>query len=68
MAKRIVPEMHDGGITCYSGMHFTKEKFLKMIELNFPDNETFENIVVVSTIKSNEGTLQSFTFEKVLEF
>lgn len=67
MAK-FVPDMHEGGITCYTHRHFTKEEFIKVIESNFPDNETFENIVVVLTAESNEGTLQTFTFGKVLDF
>ena len=48
MAK-FIPEMHEGSITCYSHKHFTKEEFIKMIESNFPDNETYENIVVALT-------------------
>lgn len=68
MAKKVVPDMHDGGITCYKHKHFTKEEFIKMIEANFPDNETYENIVVALTAESNEGTLQAFTFGKVLNF
>ncbi len=59
--------MHDGGITCYSSMHFTKEEFMKMIELNFPDNKTFENIVVITTTESNSGIFQSLTFGKILD-
>ena len=46
----------------------TKEEFIRMIEANFPDNNTFESIVVALTTKSNEGTFQSFTFGKVLDF
>lgn len=67
MAK-FVPEMHEGGITCYSPKHFTKEEFIKMIETNFPDNGTYENIVVALTTTSNEGTFQTFTFGKILDF
>ena len=67
MAK-FIPEMHEGGITCYTPKHFTKEEFIRMIEANFPDNNTFESIVVALTTKSNEGTFQSFTFGKVLDF
>lgn len=39
-----------------------------MIESNFPDNGTYESIVVVLTTTSNEGTFQTFTFGKVLDF
>ena len=67
MAK-FIPEIHEGGITCYTPKHFTKEEFIRMIEANFPDNNTFESIVVALTTKSNEGTFQSFTFGKVLDF
>lgn len=67
MAK-FIPEMHEGGITCYTPKHFTKEEFIRMIEANFPDNNKFESIVVALTTKSNEGTFQSFTFGKVLDF
>ena len=67
MAK-FIPEMHEGGITCYTPKHFTKEEFIRMIEANFPDNNTFESIVVSLTTKSNEGTFQIFTFGKVVDF
>lgn len=39
-----------------------------MIESNFPDNGTYENIVVALTTTSIEGTIQTFTFGKVLDF
>lgn len=67
MAK-FVPEMHEGGITRYASKHFTKEEFIRMIETNFPDNGTYESIVVALTTTSNEGTFQAFTFGKVLDF
>lgn len=64
---KFIPKMHEGGITCYSPKHFTKEEFIKMIESNFPDNGTYESIVVALTTISNEGTFQTFTFGKVLD-
>lgn len=60
--------MCNGGIACYRHKHFTKEEFIKMIESNFPNGEGYGNIVVALTTESKEGTMQTFTFGKVLDF
>jgi len=64
---RIVPDMHQGGITNCGVQTFTKEEFMKMIELNFPDDLTFENIATITTIISNEGVFQQVAFGMTLD-
>lgn len=66
MKKKIVPDSHSGGITCCSQRSLTKEQFLRLIENEFPDDNTFEKIVAITTVDSNDGTFQSVTFGKVL--
>ena len=64
-------EMHEGCIIGYSSnKHFTKEELIKVIEENFPDDNTFENIAVITTIKSEreKHTFQSLMFGKVIKF
>lgn len=68
MANNNEKEMWNSGIICYTHKHFTKEDFIKMIESNFHEGEGYGNIVVALTAESNEGTLQTFTFGKVLDF
>lgn len=64
---KIVPDMHQGGITNCGIQTFTKEEFIKMIELNFPDNQTFENIATITTVTSNDGVFQQVAFGMVLD-
>lgn len=64
---RIVPDMHQGGITNCGVQAFTKEEFMKIIELNFPDNLTFENIATITTVASNDGVFQQEAFGMVLD-
>jgi len=59
---------HDGCLDCTSCRAFTKEEFIKMIEENFPDDNTFEDVVAITTITSNNGKIQSAIFGKVLKF
>lgn len=44
----------------------TKEELIQLIERNFPDS--FGQIAVITTNKSDNGIFQSITFGKVLEF
>lgn len=44
----------------------TKEELIQIIEKNFPDS--FGRIAVITTNESDNGTFQSITFGKVLEF
>ncbi len=66
MAK-IVPDMLHGGITNCGVQTFTKEEFIKMIELNFPDDLAFENIATVTTVTSNDGVFQQVVFGMTLD-
>lgn len=59
--------MTDGGIFEYEEKRFTKEEFLELIERNFPQNNTMENIIVITTVRSNSGDFQSVSFGKILE-
>lgn len=61
-------ERHDGCIDCTSCRTFTKEEFIEMIEKNFPDDDTYENVAAITTIKSNNGKIQSVLFGKILKF
>lgn len=38
---------HDGCIDQYSHQGFTKEELIKLIEKNFPDDNTFENLSLI---------------------
>ncbi len=67
MANNNSKGMWNGGIACYTHKHFTKEEFIKLIESNFPEGEGYGNIVVALTAESKEGTMQTFTFGKVLD-
>jgi len=60
-------KMHDGCIGCYSHRGFTKEELIKLIEKNFPENNTYENIAVIQTVESNEGVFQSLIFGKTVK-
>ena len=44
----------------------TKKELIQIIEKNFPD--IFGRIAVITTNESDNGTFQSITFGKVLEF
>ena len=57
---------HDGCIDGYSHRGFTKEELISLIERNFPDNNTMENIAVIQEVKSNKGVFQTFRFGKPL--
>ena len=59
---------HDGCIDKYSHRGFTKEGLISLIEKNFPDNNTMENIAVIQEVKSNKGVFQTFIFGKPLNW
>lgn len=44
----------------------TKEKLIEIINNNFPDS--FGRIAVITTNESDNGTFQSITFGKILEY
>lgn len=44
----------------------TKEELIEIINNNFPDS--YGRIAVITTNESDNGTFQSITFGKVLEF
>lgn len=58
---------HDGYIYSSSHKGFTKEEVIKLIEENFPDDNTYEDIAIIQTIKSNNGVFQSLVFGKTLD-
>lgn len=59
---------HDGCINKYSHRGFTKEELIELIEKNFPDNGTMENIAVIQEVRSNIGISQTFIFGKPLKW
>lgn len=59
---------HDGCIDQYSHQGFTKEELIKLIEKNFPDDNTMENIAVIQEVRSNKGVFQAFIFGKTLKW
>lgn len=63
-------KMHDGCIGYLCNKPFTKEELIKMMEDNFPDDNTYESIANITTIKSNgnENTFQSLMFGKIVKF
>ena len=58
---------HDGYINQCSHRGFTKEELIKLIEKNFPDDNTMENIAVIQEVRSNKGIFQTFIFGKPLK-
>lgn len=67
MENKIVPDMNQGRIFDYGVDAFTKDEFLKLIELNFPDNQTFKTIATVTTVISNDGEFQQISFGRILD-
>ena len=59
---------HDGCIDQYSHQGFTKEELVELIEKNFPDNNTMENIAVIQEVRSIKGVFQTFIFGKPLKW
>ena len=60
-------KMYDGCIGHISNRGFTKEELIKLIEENFPNDNTFEHIAVITTVNSNKGVFQSLIFGKTIK-
>lgn len=58
---------HDGYIGCSSHRVLTKEELIKLIEKNFPDDNTHESIASIQTVESNKGIFQSLIFGKTVK-
>lgn len=67
MDNEIIPNEHSGRINVYSQERLSKKQLIFLIEKEYPDTRETEGIVVVTTVSSNDGIFQSFTFGKVLD-